>query len=364
MKNFLKNKSNIILLCLITSLAFVYTCNTTTGSGDDGTTPTDTTAPTVVTNVPENNGLLRKGDPITITFNEDIQQGTGSISLVGTSVGLTVDVTNRTEVTIDGKVLTINPILGLANFVAYTLTIPAGVITDLAGNPNAEFTFNLTTTATYTFRISDTIAISTMIGSVAKTGFSDYSLTSCTGFAISSIGAIRTSAANPTAGTRRCTVSATSSGATVTASVNIIVGITTCTGTMLPANNTTVDLGPTDESGNYCGKWVMDISTGATAYTDQFRHYKLGGLTGGTSYMVNVINNGATNLSICHRATPVTNINEHCLNSGTDNEINLLVSTTMGTSSFMTGAGITTHYINLSLLSINTMITVTVEKAS
>ncbi len=138
----IKNKSNIILLCLLTSIAFAYTCNAI----DVGNTGGDTPAPTVASSVPANNSSLAINGNITLTFSEDIQAGKGNLTLGITGSDPTeIRLTDTTQVNITGKVLTINPSSNLTNDSNYRLTLPAGVITDTSNNPIIEFTLDFST---------------------------------------------------------------------------------------------------------------------------------------------------------------------------------------------------------------------------
>ena len=89
----------------------------------------DTTAPTITTVDPANGTTSLNGDEVfTITFNEDIMEGTNWIELLN-STGEAMPFTTS----IDGNVLTITPVSGLVE-AAYKLMLHTGSITDLAGN--------------------------------------------------------------------------------------------------------------------------------------------------------------------------------------------------------------------------------------
>lgn len=75
----------------------------------------------------------------TITFNEAIQKGTGSILIKRSSDNTTfesIDVTTA-QVTVSGAQVTITPTANFANSTGYYIEIPAGAIEDLAGNDYA-----------------------------------------------------------------------------------------------------------------------------------------------------------------------------------------------------------------------------------
>ncbi|MDK2882750.1 MAG: hypothetical protein PWP58_1086 [Bacillota bacterium] len=108
--------------------------------------PADTAPPTVANTDPANNAtsvLVNKA--ISVTFSEDVQQGTryDAISLKDAN-GANVDVTKS----IAGKVLSIKPNADLGYGTKYTVTIPAGAVKDVAGNALAQdYTFTFSTQA-------------------------------------------------------------------------------------------------------------------------------------------------------------------------------------------------------------------------
>jgi Ca2+-binding RTX toxin-like protein/alpha-tubulin suppressor-like RCC1 family protein len=72
---------------------------------------------------------------IVLTFSETVQAGTGSIRLVsGSTIILNIDITDSTQVHIDGRTLTIDPDTNLSFKTQYELQIEPGVLTDQAGN--------------------------------------------------------------------------------------------------------------------------------------------------------------------------------------------------------------------------------------
>ncbi|WP_221040204.1 S-layer homology domain-containing protein [Gelria sp. Kuro-4] len=123
----------------------------------------DTTAPMVASTDPLNNATGVPVDKvITVTFSEDVQEGAsfGQIALKDAA-----DTTVECNVTLSGKVLTIDPNADLDYSTIYTVTIPAGAVKDLAGNDlEAEYTFSFTTAA----------ATDTDAPTVAATSWADY----------------------------------------------------------------------------------------------------------------------------------------------------------------------------------------------
>jgi endonuclease I len=89
----------------------------------------------------------------TITFNENVKKGTGSILIKRSSDNSTlesIDVTTS-QVTVMGAAVTITPSANFANSTGYYIEIPAGAIEDIAGNDYAGISgttaWNFTTIA-------------------------------------------------------------------------------------------------------------------------------------------------------------------------------------------------------------------------
>ena len=79
---------------------------------------------------------------ITITFNQNVQAGpTFSDISVSSYNGTFTDYSGSLVTTISGNTLTINPVAGLTPSSIYTVTIPAGAVSDSAGN-NLATEFN------------------------------------------------------------------------------------------------------------------------------------------------------------------------------------------------------------------------------
>jgi len=72
---------------------------------------------------------------ITLTYDENVKLGTGTITLSGGTLGVP---------TISGATVKI-PFSGLVSLTDYTLTIPAGMFTDMYGNPSAAKTISFKT---------------------------------------------------------------------------------------------------------------------------------------------------------------------------------------------------------------------------
>ncbi|MCE7996952.1 MAG: hypothetical protein HEP71_33630, partial [Roseivirga sp.] len=108
----------------------------------------DTAAPTVSSSSPSDDATgVDPSANITVTFNEDIEFGTGNIQLKQTSddgVLFSIDAADPTATSnvafISGAVLTINPGTDLSTSTGYYLSIPNTAIDDLVGNSFAGIT--------------------------------------------------------------------------------------------------------------------------------------------------------------------------------------------------------------------------------
>lgn len=130
----------------------------------------DVDPPTVDTFIPADNATGVALDAnIVLTFSENIVKGTGNIVLKngsGTTIA-TYDAATSTNLTVSGKVLTINPTDNLTLGTAYTVELAAGTIKDAAGNSYAgTTTYNFTATDITT--TNGTAAADTMTGNSGR----------------------------------------------------------------------------------------------------------------------------------------------------------------------------------------------------
>ncbi len=97
----------------------------------------DETPPTVMSTTPATGELdVAVGEVVSATFSEDIQEGYGFHTIaISPDAGATGY--------IDGATLTITHD-AFAYETIYTVTIPAEAVEDIAGNPNAEYTWSFT----------------------------------------------------------------------------------------------------------------------------------------------------------------------------------------------------------------------------
>jgi hypothetical protein len=104
----------------------------------------DDQAPTLTSSTPGNGDIrVRAEHNLTFTFSEDIAVGAGFITLVDvtdSTNNIQIDVTDTSQVSIQGGVLTLNPTDNLGYGDDYELLIDAGAIQDLAGNSYAGIT--------------------------------------------------------------------------------------------------------------------------------------------------------------------------------------------------------------------------------
>lgn len=106
------------------------------------------TAPVVSSIVPANTATnVKPSTAITVTYSQNIQDGTGSIQLLDNN-------NNPVAFThsIAGKVLTITPSSALGAGVTYTVNIPAGFVTNQYGTPAAASVTSFTTASTPTMQ--------------------------------------------------------------------------------------------------------------------------------------------------------------------------------------------------------------------
>ncbi|HWJ03253.1 MAG TPA: Ig-like domain-containing protein, partial [Verrucomicrobiae bacterium] len=105
--------------------------------------PPDLTAPTIVSTDPANGAVdVPVTTPITISFSEAIQLGSNSSAITVKKGTKTVGY----KLSISGSNLVITPNLSLSTRSTYTVSIPAGAVTDLSGNSlAAAYTFSFST---------------------------------------------------------------------------------------------------------------------------------------------------------------------------------------------------------------------------
>jgi methionine-rich copper-binding protein CopC len=96
----------------------------------------DTSAPTLTSSTPADNATaVAVNSNIVLTFNENVLAGSGNIVISNGGADVrTISITDSSQVSISGGVVTINPTADLAGGTHYDVTMSSGVITDTAGN--------------------------------------------------------------------------------------------------------------------------------------------------------------------------------------------------------------------------------------
>ena len=120
-----------------------------------GDVTADITPPLAMTFTPADDGTSIAIDAnLAVSFNENVQLGTGNIVIKRISDDSTVeifDVTSSSQLSLSGNTITIDPTSDLDNATGYYVEIDAGAIEDLSGNDHAGFsgnsTWNFTTIA-------------------------------------------------------------------------------------------------------------------------------------------------------------------------------------------------------------------------
>lgn len=119
--------------------------------------PTDTTAPLLSNSSPFDNApSVALGADIILTFSETVVAGNGTIIISDGSDTRIINVTDSSQVSVTGGVVTINPTFDFLPGSMYSVQMAAGVFTDTAGNPFAGL--GTPTALDFTTLIPDTTA--------------------------------------------------------------------------------------------------------------------------------------------------------------------------------------------------------------
>jgi Ca2+-binding RTX toxin-like protein/methionine-rich copper-binding protein CopC len=98
-------------------------------------TTADAQAPTLSSSTPTDNATaVAVGNNITLTFSGAVQAGVGNIVISNGTDTRTISVTDTSQVTINGRTVTINPTADLNAGGSYNIQMAGGVIKDLGGN--------------------------------------------------------------------------------------------------------------------------------------------------------------------------------------------------------------------------------------
>ncbi len=95
----------------------------------------DTTAPTLTSSTPADGSTgIAVGDDIVLKFSENVQTGSGNITISDGSDARTIGVTDGSQVSVSGNQVTVDPTSDLNTDSTYNVQIAGGAITDPAGN--------------------------------------------------------------------------------------------------------------------------------------------------------------------------------------------------------------------------------------
>jgi len=137
----------------VNAAGFITTANRHTYKSDgtvliegDASSGQDTTPPEVLSTAPANNGAAGLTQDLTVTFNEAIRPGTSGTIELRTAQGTPIESFNLAStdrVTVSGSTLKVDPVSNLQAGISYRLILPAGAVTDIAGNALRDsFSFN------------------------------------------------------------------------------------------------------------------------------------------------------------------------------------------------------------------------------
>ncbi|MEN9313924.1 MAG: hypothetical protein RIS35_317 [Pseudomonadota bacterium] len=113
----------------------VATQAATSANGPKFTTVSDVTAPSLSAVTPADNAIGVTGSRVTLTFDETVKAGTGTITISnGADDVRVINASDRTQVTISGQTVDINPSADLRPGTAYHVLVAGNAITDLSGN--------------------------------------------------------------------------------------------------------------------------------------------------------------------------------------------------------------------------------------
>ena len=112
--------------------------HTSTTAADSTGLTVDSSAPVLSSSTPQDNGgSVATGSNLTLTFSENVQAGSGHITLVNdgnSSLNKVIDITDSSQVTISGHTVTVNPTTDLAAGANYHVQIDSTALHDAAGN--------------------------------------------------------------------------------------------------------------------------------------------------------------------------------------------------------------------------------------
>jgi len=114
---------------------------------------------------------------IVLTFSDVVQAGTGNIIITDGTDERIIAITDTTQVTLDGKTVTINPMADLQAGHHYHVTMASGVLQDMANNPYAGIsdatTLDFTTNAPPTLTTFKAVVESTTQNTAIEISYAD-----------------------------------------------------------------------------------------------------------------------------------------------------------------------------------------------
>ncbi|MES2898520.1 MAG: Ig-like domain-containing protein [Pseudomonadota bacterium] len=143
------------------------------------TSAADGVAPAIVSVTPVDNAVnVAPGSNFTISFDENVRAGSGNIVFTTRTgaVAATIAVGDTSQVSFNGKVVTVNPAADLAAGTAYSVSFAAGTIVDAAGNGNpglagtTAYNFKTTGAAPDDFAFSAQTSGALVVGGAAALG--------------------------------------------------------------------------------------------------------------------------------------------------------------------------------------------------
>lgn len=129
----------------------------------------DSTSPQIEFYMPLNGTAgvyVGTGFSIILTFNEDVQKGTGHIRLQTSAESRDISISNQSQVTITGSDVYIRPASALLGAAHYTITMGSGVLQDTSGNAFAGIA-----DSSYSFTTGSNIANTSAAPSIVTNGY-------------------------------------------------------------------------------------------------------------------------------------------------------------------------------------------------
>ncbi len=132
----------------------------------------DTAAPTLLSSRPSDEAAaVAVGSNVVLTFSENVQTGSGNITISDGSDTRAINVTDRSQVSVSGNRVTINPASDLNADSTYNVQIDSGAVTDEAGNAYA----GISNSTTLNFDTETSLDTSIVVFDLVQGSSSDHS---------------------------------------------------------------------------------------------------------------------------------------------------------------------------------------------